>query len=81
MGLKLNYVYFREFAENTNQRFSVAARALQPPHEGIPTYDVARLITSPMPISFSFKNPGSLIGRGSDLDLSVVFMAVIYLGI
>jgi hypothetical protein len=66
---------FRESAENTNQLFNTAARASQPPHGVIPRYEVARLITSPRPISFSFKNPGSLTGRDSDLPLSVVFIA------
>ncbi len=41
----------------------------------------ARLITSPRPISLSFKNPGSLTGLDSDLDLSVVFMALILIDI
>jgi hypothetical protein len=67
-----NCVYFGGPPKNINQRFNAAARDSQPPHGLIPTYDVARLITSPKPISFSVKNPGSLIGLKSDLDLSVV---------
>ena len=42
----------------TTQRFSAAARRPQPPQGRIPTEYVARLITSPRPISSSLTNPG-----------------------
>jgi hypothetical protein len=45
--------------------FSAAARCSHCPHGLIPNADVARLITSPRPISFSFKNPGSRTLWGS----------------
>jgi hypothetical protein len=44
--------------EKTIQRLSVAARRSQPPHDLIPTVEVACLIASPNPTSSSEMNPG-----------------------
>ena len=67
----------RESAENTSRRFSAEARASQPPQGLIPRYDVARLITSSIPMSLSFTNPGSRTGRTTDLESCVVFIVLI----
>src|SRR6185369_6191932 len=45
--------------ENTSQRLSAAARRAQLPQGLIPTIEVARLMTSPRPISSSLTNPGN----------------------
>jgi hypothetical protein len=52
--------YLRRQGENTIQRFNLAARSLQPPQGWMPTAEVARLMTSPRPMSWSLTNPGSL---------------------
>src|SRR5882724_10507217 len=51
-------VYCGDRPEKPNQRLSVAARRSQPPQGLIPMAYVARLMTSPRPISSSVMNPG-----------------------
>jgi hypothetical protein len=53
--------------ENTIQLFSRLARSAQPPHGLTPANEVARLTTSPKPMSasLSMMNPGRRTLRGS----------------
>jgi hypothetical protein len=53
--------YFECHPVKTNHRLSAAARLSHPPHGLIPTAEVARLMTSPSPTSFSVIKPGSRI--------------------
>ena len=54
----LQFIYRERPFVKTSQRLSAAARWLHPPQGLIPMYDVARLITSPRPISLSERKPG-----------------------
>jgi hypothetical protein len=58
---RLPLPHLERHSVKTIQRFSAAARPSHPAHDLIPTAEVARLMTSPRPISFSEMKPGSRI--------------------